>query len=90
MTNKINGKISQIIGAVVDVQFGENATLPNIYDALEIIKENGDKIVLECEQAIGENTMRCIAMDSTDGLKRGMSVYATGRMISMQIGRAHV
>jgi F-type H+/Na+-transporting ATPase subunit beta len=83
MTNQSKGKISQIIGAVVDVQFNEGVTLPNIYDALEIIKDNGERLVLECEQAIGENTMRCIAMDSTDGLKRGMDVISTGRMISM-------
>lgn len=86
MATQIKGKISQIIGAVVDVQFGEDTTLPNIYDALEIVKENGEHLVLECEQAIGENTMRCIAMDSTDGLKRGMDVIATGRMISMPTG----
>ena len=86
MATQIKGKISQIIGAVVDVQFGEDTTLPNIYDALEIVKENGEHLVLECEQAIGENTMRCIAMDSTDGLKRGMDVIPTGRMISMPTG----
>jgi F-type H+-transporting ATPase subunit beta len=83
MVNQIKGKISQIIGAVVDVRFEENCTLPKIYDALEVIRENGDKLVLECEQDIGENTMRCIAMDSTDGLMRGMDAFATGRMISM-------
>ncbi|HNX21103.1 MAG TPA: F0F1 ATP synthase subunit beta [Bacteroidales bacterium] len=86
MTSQIRGKISQIIGAVVDVQFGDDVALPNIYDALHIVKENGEHLVLECEQAIGENTMRCIAMDSTDGLKRGMDVIATGRMISMPTG----
>lgn len=86
MSAQVTGKISQIIGAVVDVQFDENVTLPSIYSALEIFKENGDRIVLECEQAIGENTMRCIAMDSTDGLKRGMDVISTGRMISMPTG----
>jgi len=86
MTTQIKGTISQIIGAVVDVQFDENCTLPNIYDALEITKENGDKIILECEQDIGENTMRCIAMESTDGLRRGMDVLALGRMISMPTG----
>lgn len=83
MTEKYTGQISQIIGAVVDVRFDEDCTLPKIYDALEIIRENGEKLVLECEQDIGENTMRCIAMDSTDGLKRGMDVIATGHMISM-------
>ncbi|MDR1346027.1 MAG: F0F1 ATP synthase subunit beta [Bacteroidales bacterium] len=86
MVNQIKGKISQIIGAVVDVRFDENCTLPKIYDALEVIRENGDRLVLECEQDIGENTMRCIAMDSTDGLMRGMDVFVTGRMISMPTG----
>jgi len=86
MTEKTDGYISQIIGAVVDVHFEENATLPNIYDALEVQRNNGEKLILECEQDIGENTMRCIAMDSTDGLQRGMRVRATGRMISMPTG----
>ncbi|MCQ2272879.1 MAG: F0F1 ATP synthase subunit beta [Bacteroidales bacterium] len=86
MSEKIKGKISQIIGAVVDVRFEEGCTLPNIYDALEVIRPNGDKLILECEQDIGEDTMRCIAMDSTDGLRRGMDVVATGRMISMPTG----
>ena len=83
MSEQIKGRISQIIGAVVDVHFEENVTLPNIYDALEVRKENGEKLILECEQDIGENTMRCISMDSTDGLHRGMEVVATGRMITM-------
>ena len=86
MSEKHIGQISQIIGAVVDVHFKENSSLPRIYDALEVIKENGEKLILECEQDIGENTMRCIAMDSTDGLKRGMDVVATGKMISMPTG----
>ena len=83
MSEQIKGKISQIIGAVVDVHFDEKITLPNIYDALEVRRENGEKLILECEQDIGENTMRCISMESTDGLKRGMEVVATGRMITM-------
>lgn len=86
MKKNIKGKISQVIGAVVDVRFDENVTLPNIYDALEVTKENGEILILECEQDIGENTMRCIAMDSTDGLKRGMEVTPTGNMISMPTG----
>lgn len=80
---KAKGKISQIIGAVVDVIFEQQEDLPRIYDALEIIRDNGTKVVFECEQDIGENTMRCIAMDSTDGLYRGMEVINTGRTISM-------
>ncbi|MCQ2285487.1 MAG: F0F1 ATP synthase subunit beta [Bacteroidales bacterium] len=86
MAEQVKGKISQIIGAVIDVSFDEGTTLPDIYDALEITKPNGEKLVLECQQDIGENTMRCIAMDSTDGLRRGMEVVSTGGMISMPTG----
>ena len=86
MTEKGIGKISQIIGAVIDVSFEDEKDLPNIYDALEIGKENGEKLVLECQQDIGENTMRTIAMDSTDGLRRGMEVINTGEPISMPTG----
>lgn len=57
--------------------------MPNIYDALKVTRDDGTPLVLECEQDIGENTMRCISMDSTDGLHRGMEVIATGKMITM-------
>ncbi len=83
---KSSGSISQIIGAVIDVSFEDEKNLPNIYDALEITKEDGSKIVLECQQDIGENTVRTIAMDSTDGLRRGMEVIGTGAPISMPVG----
>ncbi|MDD3739011.1 MAG: F0F1 ATP synthase subunit beta [Lentimicrobiaceae bacterium] len=86
MSNLVKGTISQIIGPVVDVSFEENIALPNIYDALEVINPSGTKIVLECQQDIGENTIRAIAMDSTDGLSRGMEVTATGNQISMPVG----
>ena len=89
MAEQVKGKISQIVGAVIDVRFDETVTLPNIYDALEITKDNGEKLVLECQQDIGENTMRCIAMDSTDGLRRGMEVVATGSMITMPTGEVN-
>ena len=81
------GKISQIIGPVVDVTF-ENTEegLPNIYDSLEINKEDGTKLVLECQQHIGEDTVRAISMDSTDGLKRGVDVISTGAPIKMPAG----
>ena len=81
------GKISQIIGPVVDVTF-ENTEegLPNIYDSLEINKEDGTKLVLECQQHIGEDTVRAISMDSTDGLKRGVEVISTGAPIKMPAG----
>ena len=81
------GKIAQIIGPVVDVKFdSSNGSLPNIYDALEITKENGIKVILECQQHIGEDTVRAISMDSTDGLSRGNEVLATGSPILMPIG----
>jgi F-type H+-transporting ATPase subunit beta len=86
MAQKIIGKISQIIGPVIDVCFDENVPLPNIYDALEVTNEQGTVIVLECQQDIGENTIRTVAMDSTDGLSRGMQVVSTGITISMPVG----
>ncbi len=81
------GVISQIIGPVIDVSFDrEGAELPNIYDALEIKRDDGSVLVVECQQDIGENTVRTIAMDSTDGLRRGMEVVATGLPITMPVG----
>ncbi|MEJ6734718.1 MAG: F0F1 ATP synthase subunit beta [Flavobacteriales bacterium] len=86
MSNSI-GKISQIIGPVVDVNFeNSEAGLPDIYDSLEITKADGTKLVLECQQHVGEDTVRAISMDSTDGLKRGVEVVATGSPIMMPIG----
>jgi F-type H+/Na+-transporting ATPase subunit beta len=81
-----NGKIAQIIGAVLDVTFEQEGKLPNIYDALVVTRANGQKIVLECQQHIGEDTVRTIAMDSTDGLYRGMEVVSLGGPISMPTG----
>ncbi|MBN1340237.1 MAG: F0F1 ATP synthase subunit beta, partial [Bacteroidales bacterium] len=86
MKNKSEGKISQIIGAVVDVTFEDEKYLPKIYDALEVKREDGSVLVLECQQDIGESTVRTIAMDSTDGLWRGMPVTITGSPISMPVG----
>ena len=81
------GIISQIIGAVIDVTFERHGTeMPEIYDALEIKRDDGNILVVECQQHIGENTVRAIAMDSTDGLRRGMEVVATGAPIVMPIG----
>mgnify|MGYP000067429686 CR=1 FL=1 len=68
------GKIKQIIGAVVDVQFSNGASLPEIYNALEIQKPGGEKLVLEVQQHLGEDSVRSIAMDGTEGLVRGMEV----------------
>lgn len=80
------GKIKQIIGAVVDVQFNTNGKLPEIYSALEIKKENGDTLVLEVQQHLGEDSVRCIAMDGTEGLVRGAVVVDTGKAIAMPTG----
>ena len=80
------GKISQIIGPVIDVKFENADSLPQIYDALEIRKENGQVIVLEVQQHTGEDTVRTVAMDSTDGISRGLAVYPTGAPITMPIG----
>jgi F-type H+/Na+-transporting ATPase subunit beta len=81
------GKIAQVIGPVVDVRFDmEGGKLPNILDALEIVKDNGQKIILECQQHVGQDTVRTIAMDATDGLRRGMKVVATGSGIKMPVG----
>jgi F-type H+/Na+-transporting ATPase subunit beta len=86
MSNSV-GKIIQIIGPVVDVAFDtEGAVLPNILDALEVKRDNGQTVVFECQQHIGENSIRAISMDSTDGLRRGMAVVSTGSPIRMPIG----
>ncbi|MBV7532291.1 F0F1 ATP synthase subunit beta [Chitinophaga sp. sic0106] len=78
------GKIKQIIGPVVDVHFEDK--LPDIYNALEITRENGQKVVLEVQQHLGEDSVRCVAMDSTDGMVRGMAVVDKGAPIKMPIG----
>ena len=80
------GKISRIIGPVVDVSFTDNAQLPKIFNALEITKDNGQKIILEVQQHLGEDRVRAVAMDSTDGLLRGMPVVDTESAIRMPVG----
>ena len=87
MSATIKGHITQIIGPVVDVYFdGGETDLPKIHDALHVIRPNGRTLVLECQQHIGEDTVRTIAMDSTDGLQRGMEVTPAGKPISIPIG----
>src|ERR1700682_5068425 len=80
------GKIKQIIGAVVDVQF--QGKLPEIYNALELKKSNGETLVLEVQQHLGEDSVRCIAMDGTEGLPRARRVPDTGGAITMLTGEA--
>ena len=77
------GIITQVVGPVVDVHFSiGDAELPRIHEALEIKRESGRTLVVEVQQHIGEDTVRCVAMDSTDGLSRGMAAVPTGQPIA--------
>jgi len=81
------GKIIQVIGPVLDVSFdGEGVTLPKIHEALKVKRESQSDLIVEVQQHIGENSVRVIAMDSTDGLRRGMEVVPTGSPIKMPKG----
>lgn len=80
------GKIAQIIGPVVDVSFEAGVELPKILDALVVKKDNGEDLILECQQHIGEDSVRTISMDSTEGLRRGLEVDLTGAPIIMPTG----
>ncbi len=81
------GTIAQVIGPVVDVAFeGEGNNLPPIYTALKIDREDGTELILEVEQHIGEDTVRCVAMESTDGLRRGLKVVNLGHPIAIPTG----
>jgi len=83
------GKISQIIGPVVDVNFGGGDNkLPQIMNALEVTRDNGQKLILEVQQHLGESAVRTVAMDSTDGLRRGMEAKDLGTAITMPVGEA--
>ena len=79
------GKITQIIGAVLDIKFSEGE-LPEINDAINIQTKDGKKLVVEVAQHLGDDTVRCIAMGTTDGLVRGMAAVATGAPISVPVG----
>ena len=86
MNEKI-GKITQVIGPVVDVAFeGEGNIVPDIYTALTVARPDGSKLLLEVEQHIGEDTVRCVAMESTDGLMRGMQVENLNSPMSVPTG----
>ena len=81
------GKIAQVIGPVVDVIFeGDDNLIPPIYTALKIDREDGTMLILEVEQHIGEDTVRCVAMESTDGLQRGLKVESLGHPIAVPTG----
>ena len=87
MADRVTGKLTQIIGAVLDVKFPEG-NLPEINDAIEVTKKDGEKLVIEVSQHLGDDTVRCIAMGPTDGLVRGMDAIATGAPISVPVGEA--
>ena len=80
------GKITQVIGPVVDITFDDESQVPDIYTALSVTRQDGAEVILEVEQHIGENTVRCVAMDSTDGLQRGIKVKNLGQPISVPTG----
>ncbi|MBE5961090.1 MAG: F0F1 ATP synthase subunit beta [Lachnospiraceae bacterium] len=85
MADNKKGKITQIIGAVLDIKFQEG-NLPEIYDAVDIPLKDGDTLVVEVAQHLGDDTVRCIAMGPTDGLVRGMEAIQTGAAISVPVG----
>ena len=85
MAEKNIGKITQIVGAVLDIKFSEG-NLPEINTAIKINRGNGDKLVVEVAQHLGDDTVRCIAMGPTDGLVRGMDAESTGAPISVPVG----
>lgn len=81
------GTVTQVIGPVVDVSFeGGKDNIPPIYTALKVERDNGEELILEVEQHIGEDTVRCVAMESTDGLRRGVKVDNLGRSIAVPTG----
>jgi F-type H+-transporting ATPase subunit beta len=86
MAETNEGRVIQVMGPVVDIEF-PHGNLPEIYDAVEIPR-NGDKLVVEVQQHLGNNWVRCVAMDSTDGLRRGTAAINTGQPITVPVGKA--
>ena len=82
------GKITQIIGAVLDIKFADG-NLPEINDAIRITRKDGSTLVVEVAQHLGDDTVRCISMGPTDGLVRGMEAIATGGPITVPVGEKH-
>ncbi len=87
MAETVHGRIVRVIGPVVDIQFPPEQ-LPGIYDAVEIPRDGDGKLVLEVQQHLGGDWVRCLAMDSTDGLQRGMEAVGTGAPIMVPVGEA--
>src|SRR5260221_14607734 len=87
-TNELEGAVIQVQGAVVDVGFPIDGPLPNIYDALRVPRKDELDLILEVQNHLGHSKVRTVAMDSTDGLARGMTAFATGAPISVPVGQA--
>ena len=85
MAEQNTGKITQIISAVIDIKFSQGK-IPEINEAIEIPLDDGGRLVVEVAQDLGDDTVRCIAMGSTDGLRRGMDAIATGAPITVPVG----
>ncbi len=85
---EVEGTIAQILGGVVDVAFPADADLPEIYDAIRVPREGDGPLILEVQQHLGGNRVRCVAMDATDGLQRGVPAFATGAPIMVPVGEA--
>lgn len=85
MAEQTIGKITQVIGAVLDIKFAEGS-LPEINEAIRIERGENEKLIVEVAQHLGDDTVRCIAMGPTDGLVRGMDAIATGAPITVPVG----
>jgi F-type H+-transporting ATPase subunit beta len=82
---EVTGRVVQVLGGVVDVEFPRES-LPDIYDAVEVQREGDEPLILEVEKHLGDNWVRCVAMDATDGLQRGTPASATGAPIKVPVG----
>ncbi|MFN2290719.1 MAG: F0F1 ATP synthase subunit beta, partial [Anaerolineae bacterium] len=86
MARESRGRVVQVMGPVVDIEFPDGE-LPQIYDAVEILS-NGDRLVVEVQQHLGHDWVRCVAMDATEGLRRGLEAVSTGQPITVPVGKA--
>lgn len=85
--SEVEGRVSQVLGAVVDVKF-PSGSLPDIFDAVRVPREDDEDLILEVQMHIGHNSVRTVAMDTTDGLPRGVPAFATGLPITVPVGDA--
>src|SRR5690554_8211463 len=84
--SEIKGQVLQVIGPVVDVSFEKGVELPNIYDALYVLKSDGSRVVLEVQSHVGEPAVSRRSKDTTDGFTRGMEVMSPGESIQIRVG----